>query len=68
MTPLKHSTKACTVFTDATKNVSEIQDKELSFLLLCRIFFHWEQNDTVQGQKTKSSNIRTCKSLRLNGL
>ena len=68
MTPFKHITKAYTVFTDATKNVSEIQDKELSFLLLCRIFFHWEQNDKVQGQKTKSSNIRTCKSLRLNCL
>ena len=66
--PFKHSTKVCTVFTDATKNVSEIQDRELSFLFLCRIFFHWEQNDKVQGQKTKSSNIRTCKSLRLNGL
>ena len=63
MTPFKHITKVCTVFTDATKMCQRY--RELSFLFLCMIFFHWEQNDKVLGQKTKSSSIRTCKSLRL---
>ena len=69
MTPFKHSTKVCALFSQMQQKMCQrYRTGNFLFFFFAGYFFHWEQNDEVQGQKTKSSSIRTCKSLRLNCL
>ena len=64
MTPFKHITKVCTVFTDATKNVSEIQDRNFLFFFFAGYFFTGNRMIKFRG---KRQNLQTSELVNLWG-